>query len=159
MPKTHDKAMENLDQKLEAKQEAIKKAEKDLKHAKKVTSKLCCTIPIPYIPFSIQVKESPQYVTTQSIATSSPSFHLQAAKNGGDRADHDKKKKAVQKWVFISILSLFLLTCNGSPEHPFFWICWSNLFLRLLEQLEKLEIQKTDKHENKVTLKKNPFWS
>ena len=38
MPKTHDKAMENLDQKLEAKQEAIKKAEKDLKHAKKVTS-------------------------------------------------------------------------------------------------------------------------
>merc|ERR1712181_146917 len=68
VPKTHDKAMENLDQKLEAKQEAIKKAEKDLKHAKK------------------------------------------AAKNGGDRADQDKKKKAVQK---------------------------------LLEQLEKLEIQKT----------------
>jgi len=75
VPKTHDKAMENLDQKLEAKQEAIKKAEKELKHAKK------------------------------------------AAKNGGDRADHDKKKKAVQK---------------------------------LLEQLEKLEIQKTDKHENKT---------
>jgi len=75
VPKTHDKAMENLDQKLEAKQEAIKKAEKELKHAKK------------------------------------------AAKNGGDRAEHDKKKKAVQK---------------------------------LLEQLEKLEIQKTDKHENKT---------
>ena len=36
VPKTHDKAMENLDQKLEAKQEAIKKAEKELKHAKKV---------------------------------------------------------------------------------------------------------------------------
>ena len=47
-----------------------------------------------------------------------------------------------------------LVTCERSPEHPFFWICWSNLFLRLLEQLEKLEIQKTDKHENKVTLKK-----
>ena len=39
VPKTHDKAMENLDQKLEAKQEAIKKAEKELKHAKKVGDK------------------------------------------------------------------------------------------------------------------------
>merc|ERR1712083_1219882 len=75
VPKTHDKAMENLDQKLEAKQEAIKKAEKELKHAKK------------------------------------------AAKNGGDRAEYEKKKKAVQK---------------------------------LLEQLEKLEIQKTDRDENKT---------
>ena len=34
VPKTHDKAMENLDQK----QEAIKKAEKELKHAKKVAN-------------------------------------------------------------------------------------------------------------------------
>ena len=40
VPKTHDKAMENLDQKLEAKQEAIKKAEKELKHAKKVAEVL-----------------------------------------------------------------------------------------------------------------------
>ena len=40
MPKTHDKAMENLDQKLEAKQEAIKKAEKELKHAKKVETNI-----------------------------------------------------------------------------------------------------------------------
>ena len=38
VPKTHDKAMENLDQKLEQKQEAIKKAEKELKHAKKVAN-------------------------------------------------------------------------------------------------------------------------
>jgi len=75
VPKTHDKAMENLDQKLEAKAEAIKKAEKELKHLKK------------------------------------------AAKSGGDKGDYEKKKKAVQK---------------------------------LLEQVEKLEIQKTDKHENKT---------
>ena len=40
VPKTHDKAMENLDQKLEAKQEAIKKAEKELKHAKKVETNI-----------------------------------------------------------------------------------------------------------------------
>merc|ERR1712088_1243991 len=64
VPKTHDKAMENLDQKLEAKAEAIKTAE-----------------------------------------------------SGGDKGDYEKKKKAVQK---------------------------------LLEQMEKLEIQKTDKHENKT---------
>ena len=38
VPKTHDKAMENMDQKLEAKQEAIKKAEKELKVAKKVVA-------------------------------------------------------------------------------------------------------------------------
>merc|ERR1719373_893957 len=75
LPKTHDKAMENLDQKLEAKAEAIKKAEKELKHLKK------------------------------------------AAKSGGDKGEYEKKKKAVQK---------------------------------LLEQMEKLEIQKTDKHENKT---------
>merc|ERR1712038_1914945 len=75
VPKTHDKAMENLDQKLELKQENIKKAEKELKHLKK------------------------------------------AAKSGGDKGEYEKKKKAVQK---------------------------------LLEQLEKLEIQKTDKHENKT---------
>merc|ERR1711884_624703 len=75
VPKTHDKAMENLDQKLEAKAEAIKKAEKELKHLKK------------------------------------------AAKSGGDKGEYEKKKKAVQK---------------------------------LLEQMEKLEIQKTDKHENKT---------
>ena len=47
VPKTHDKAMENLDQKLEAKQEAIKKAEKELKHAKKVRK---LTMPVQYIP-------------------------------------------------------------------------------------------------------------
>ena len=33
----------------------------------------------------------------------------------------------------------------------FVWSYCKNLTLRLLEQLEKLEIQKTDKHENKVT--------
>ena len=38
VPKTHDKAMENLDQKLEAKKEAINKAKKELKKAKKVAS-------------------------------------------------------------------------------------------------------------------------
>ena len=36
VPKTHDRAMGNLDQKLEAKQEAVKKAEKELEHAKTV---------------------------------------------------------------------------------------------------------------------------
>ena len=36
MPKTHDRAMGNLDQKLEAKQEAVKKAEKELENAKTV---------------------------------------------------------------------------------------------------------------------------
>jgi len=78
VPKTHEKSMGNLDAKLEQKQEAIKAAEKTLKHAKK------------------------------------------AVKNGGgpgERATHDKAKKAVE---------------------------------RLLEQLEKLEIQKTDKDENKT---------
>jgi len=69
--------MENLDQKLAEKHDAIKIAEKELKKTKK------------------------------------------AAKHGGDKdkAEHDKKKKAVQK---------------------------------LLEQLDKLGIQKTDKHENKT---------
>lgn len=78
VPKTHEKSMENLDVKLEAKQEAIKAAEKNLKHAKK------------------------------------------AYKNNGsqnERATVDKCKKIVE---------------------------------RLLEQLEKLEIQKTDKDENKT---------
>ena len=36
----------------------------------------------------------------------------------------------------------------------FVWSYCKNLTLRLLEQLEKLEIQKTDKHENKVKKKK-----
>merc|ERR1712112_498668 len=35
VPKTHEKSMDNLHGKIEAKQEAIKAAEKDLKHAKK----------------------------------------------------------------------------------------------------------------------------
>merc|ERR1712029_990892 len=35
VPKTHEKSMENLDGKLQVKQEAIKAAEKNLKHAKK----------------------------------------------------------------------------------------------------------------------------
>ena len=79
VPKTHDKAMENLDQKLEAKQEAIKKAEKELKHAKKVAANTL--------------------LSNAKIFVLSISLSIQAAKNGGDRAEHDKKKKAVQKWV------------------------------------------------------------
>ena len=35
VPKTHDKSMANLEEKLEKKQEQIKEAEKQLKHAKK----------------------------------------------------------------------------------------------------------------------------
>ena len=38
VPKTHDKAMENLDQKLEAKKEEFNQAKKELKKAKKVAS-------------------------------------------------------------------------------------------------------------------------
>ena len=38
VPKTHDKAMENLDQKLAEKHDAIKIAEKELKKTKKVAS-------------------------------------------------------------------------------------------------------------------------
>ena len=83
VPKTHDKAMENLDQKLEAKQEAIKKAEKELKHAKKVAA-------------NTLLSNAKIFVLSISISLS---LSIQAAKNGGDRAEHDKKKKAVQKWV------------------------------------------------------------
>jgi DNA topoisomerase-1 len=78
VPKQHETGMANLDKKLEEKQDVIKKAEKDLKHAKK------------------------------------------AYKSGGGNADKaavDKAKKRVEK---------------------------------LLEELEKLEIQKTDKDENKT---------
>jgi len=78
VPKTHEKSMENLDGKLQLKQEAIKAAEKNLKHAKK------------------------------------------AYKNNGSQGE----KAAVDK-------------CKKVVE-------------RLLEQLEKLEIQKTDKDENKT---------
>ena len=81
VPKTHDKAIENLDQKLEAKQEAIKKAEKELKHAKKVAA-------------NTLLPNAKIFVLSISLSLS-----IQAAKNGGDRAEHDKKKKAVQKWV------------------------------------------------------------
>jgi len=78
VPKTHEKSMENLNDKIEAKQDAIKEAQKQLKTAKK------------------------------------------SYKNGGSQSEKilvDKKKKALE---------------------------------RLLEQLEKLEIQKTDKDENKT---------
>merc|ERR1712240_526609 len=78
VPKTHEKSMENLDGKLQVKQEAIKAAEKNLKHAKK------------------------------------------AYKNNGsqgEKANLEKCKKILE---------------------------------RLLEQMEKLEIQKTDKDENKT---------
>merc|ERR1719466_555696 len=78
VPKTHEKSMDNLHGKIEAKQEAIKAAEKDLKHAKKA------------------------YKNNGSVA---------------EKANAEKAKKAVE---------------------------------RLLEQLEKLEIQKTDKDENKT---------
>lgn len=78
VPKTHDKSMANMEEKIEQKGEAIKAAEKDLKHAKK------------------------------------------AYKNGGSANEKilcEKKKNTVK---------------------------------RLLEQLEKLEIQRTDKDENKT---------
>jgi len=78
VPKTHDKSMENLAAKIEAKQDAIKDAEKKFKSAKK------------------------------------------AYKNGGssgEKANLEKCKKAIE---------------------------------RLMEQLEKLEIQRTDKDENKT---------
>ena len=78
VPKTHEKSMENLNDKIETKQDAIKEAQKQLKTAKK------------------------------------------SYKNGGSQSEKllvEKKKKALE---------------------------------RLLEQLEKLEIQKTDKDENKT---------
>merc|ERR1712045_954628 len=78
VPKTFDKSMENLANKIEAKQDTIKEAEKKFKAAKK------------------------------------------AYKNGGSAAEKttlDKAKKAIE---------------------------------RLMEQLEKLEIQRTDKDENKT---------
>jgi len=78
VPKGHEKSMENLAAKIEAKHEAIKDAEKKLKHAKK------------------------------------------AYKNGGggsEKASAEKSKKTLE---------------------------------RLLEQLEKLEIQRTDRDENKT---------
>merc|ERR1719295_2445702 len=78
VPKTFDKSMENLAGKIEAKQDAIKEAEKKFKSAKK------------------------------------------AYKNGGssgEKANLEKCKKAIE---------------------------------RLMEQLEKLEIQRTDKDENKT---------
>jgi len=78
VPKTHEKSMENINVKIEAKQEAIQEAQKQLKSAKK------------------------------------------SYKNGGSQTEKalvEKKKKALE---------------------------------RLLEQLEKLEIQKTDKDENKT---------
>ena len=78
VPKTHEKSMENLNGKIEAKQEAIKEAEKQLKHAKKA------------------------YKKNGSVA---------------EKTECEKKKKTLQK---------------------------------LLEQLEKLEIQQTDRDENKT---------
>ena len=67
VPKTHNKAMENLDEKLEAKREAIKKAEKELKHAKKVPN---------MIFYSMQRR--PTSVICYFF------IHLQAAENGSD---------------------------------------------------------------------------
>jgi len=78
VPKTHEKSMENLNGKIEAKQEAIKDAEKQLKHAKKA------------------------YKKNGSVA---------------EKTQCENKKKTLQ---------------------------------RLLEQLEKLEIQQTDRDENKT---------
>jgi DNA topoisomerase-1 len=75
VPKTHDKSMENLNAKIEAKQDQIKEAQKKVKNAKK------------------------------------------ASKAGGGKAEYEKCKKTLE---------------------------------RLLEQLDKLEIQKTDKDENKT---------
>jgi len=75
VPKTHDKSMENLDAKIEAKQDTIKEAQKKVKNAKK------------------------------------------ASKGGAGKAEYEKCKKTLE---------------------------------RLLEQLDKLEIQKTDKDENKT---------
>ena len=78
VPKTHEKSMENLEGKMEAKKEAIKAAEKDLKHAKKAYKK---------------------------------------EKGNSEKVAVDKCKKVLE---------------------------------RLLEQLEKLEIQRTDRDENKT---------
>jgi len=75
VPKTHDKSMENLNAKIEAKQDQIKEAQKKVKNAKK------------------------------------------ASKAGAGKAEYEKCKKSLE---------------------------------RLLEQLDKLEIQKTDKDENKT---------
>ena len=78
VPKTHEKSMENLEGKMETKKEAIKAAEKDLKHAKKAYKK---------------------------------------DKGNSEKIAVDKCKKVLE---------------------------------RLLEQLEKLEIQRTDRDENKT---------
>lgn len=75
VPKTHDKSMENLNAKIESKQDTIKEAQKKVKNAKK------------------------------------------ASKAGAGKAEYEKCKKTLE---------------------------------RLLEQLDKLEIQKTDKDENKT---------
>ena len=51
VPKTHDKSMANLDAKIEAKQDAIKEAEKQLKHAKKVSYKIAIgRVDVPKMP-------------------------------------------------------------------------------------------------------------
>ena len=125
VPKTHDKAMENLDQKLEAKQEAIKKAEKELKHAKKVADNILIYPTqkgIQYIV--IPIYYSIQYVITSIIHCNKYTLiSLQAAKNGGDRAEHDKKKKAVQKWVFGCYSEMLLLFLPVELCIHFFWIC------------------------------------
>ena len=42
------------------------------------------------------------------------------------------------------MIAVYLILC--------FMVLFEGLLLRLLEQLEKLEIQKTEKHESKVTL-------
>ena len=70
----------------------------------------------------------------------------QAAKSGGDKGEYEKKKKAVQKWAHFPSNPLFC-PIEGGIWTSFLMVSFS----RLLEQMEKLEIQKTDKHENKVT--------
>ena len=76
MPKTHDKAMENLDQKLELKQENIKKAEKELKHLKKVQNLL----------FSASI---------------TPLFHIRQLKVAAIRENTRKKRKQFKSGFLI----------------------------------------------------------
>lgn len=76
VPKTHDKAMENLDQKLELKQENIKKAEKELKHLKKVQNLL----------FSASI---------------TPLFHIRQLKVAATRENTRKKRKQFKSAFLI----------------------------------------------------------
>ena len=103
VPKTHDKAMENLDQKLEAKQEAIKKAEKELKHAKKVPN-----LPFYTIPF-IHFNEGPTHIIIMSIASSSPSFHYRRLRMEVTGQNTIKRRKQFKSEFLCDLESFVVL--------------------------------------------------